>query len=228
MDKVTTKTLAGKLILAATILASGMAFLDGSVVNIAIPTIQAKLNATITDIQWIVNGYTLMLCALILISGALGDRFGRKNVVSFIETNERIYPVGRLDKDTSGLLLLTNDGELTDHLIHPRYHVDKIYCLRIRGQANDAQLKALRNGVLLEDGITSPAKVSVLKISGTASELEMIIHEGRNRQIRRMCETVGITLLELQRIKFGPISLGKIKEGEYRILTENEIRLLKK
>jgi 23S rRNA pseudouridine2605 synthase len=155
------------------------------------------------------------------------DEYGRKNVISLIPTNERIYPIGRLDKDTSGLLLLTNDGNLTNHLIHPRYHVDKIYRLTIRGQANDAQLKALRNGVLLEDGITSPAKVSVLKI-GTTSEIEMTIHEGKNRQIRRMCETVGIYLLELQRIKFGPISLGKIKEGEHRLLTENEIGLLKR
>jgi len=155
------------------------------------------------------------------------DEFGRKNVISLIHINERIYPVGRLDKDTSGLLILTNDGELTNHLIHPRYHVDKVYRLKINGQASEAQLKALRNGVFLDDGITSPAKASILKIKGRASELKMIIHEGRNRQIRRMCETVGIHLLELQRTKFGPISLGELKEGEYRALTEKEISLLK-
>src|ERR1700722_18353813 len=87
------------------------------------------------------------------------DEYGRKNVISLIPMKERIYPVGRLDKDTTGLLLLTNDGELTNHLIHPKYHVDKVYRLTIQGQANMAQLKALRDGVLLDDGITAPAKV---------------------------------------------------------------------
>lgn len=156
------------------------------------------------------------------------DEYGRKNVVSLISTKERIYPVGRLDKDTTGLLLLTNDGELTNHLIHPKYHVDKIYHLKIQGQVNSAQLKALRNGVLLEDGITASAKVSVLKITNGILELGMTIYEGRNRQIRRMCKTVGIHLLELQRKKFGPIDLGNLKEGEYRKLSEKEIELLKK
>ncbi len=156
------------------------------------------------------------------------DEYGRKNVISLIPTEKRIYPVGRLDKDTTGLLLLTNDGELTNHLIHPKYHVDKVYRLTIQGHANDVQLKALRNGVLLDDGITSPAKVSVLFIKNGVSEITMTIHEGRNRQIRRMCETVGINLLALERISFGPIRLGSLKSASYRVLTEKEINELKK
>ncbi len=156
------------------------------------------------------------------------DEYGRKNIISLIPTKERIYPIGRLDKDTTGLILLTNDGELTNQLIHPKYHVDKVYRLTIQERADTAQLRALRNGVLLEDGITSPAKVTVVKEMQSGSFLKMTIHEGKNRQIRRMCETVGITLLELQRISFGPIDLGKVKIGEYRFLTKNEISTLKK
>jgi 23S rRNA pseudouridine2605 synthase len=150
------------------------------------------------------------------------DEYGRKNVISLVPTKERIYPVGRLDKDTSGLIILTNDGELTNLLIHPRFHVDKVYRLRITGEITKEQLHALRNGVLLDDGITAPAHVSVLK----NNIIEMTIHEGRNRQIRRMCETVGIKLLELQRIKFGPLSLGNLSSGKFRELTKREIILL--
>jgi 23S rRNA pseudouridine2605 synthase len=156
------------------------------------------------------------------------DEYGRKNVVSLIQTTERIYPVGRLDRDTTGLLLLTNDGELTNQLIHPKYHVDKVYRLTIVGTVDGAQLTALRNGVLLDDGITAPAKVTVSTIKNTTSILEMTIHEGKNRQIRRMCETVGITLLELERVSFGPIKLGQLKIGKYKILTKNEVSILKK
>jgi len=156
------------------------------------------------------------------------DEYGRKNVISLIPTKERIYPVGRLDKDTTGLLLLTNDGELTNLLIHPRYHVDKTYRLTISGKVNDAQLRALRNGVLLDDGITAPAKLSIIRSTNTVSLLEMTIHEGRNRQIRRMCETVGVSLLELQRIKFGPLEIRNLKEGKFRELSRDEVQELKK
>lgn len=156
------------------------------------------------------------------------DEYNRKNVTSLIHTKERIYPVGRLDKDTTGLLLLTNDGELTNSLIHPRYHVNKIYRLTIKGNITKEQLHALRYGVLLDDGITYPAVVKIISEKGTTTICEMTIHEGRNRQIRRMCETVGITLLELQRISFGPLALGTMQIGTYRMLTEDEIKTLKK
>lgn len=151
------------------------------------------------------------------------DEFGRKNVTSLIPTNERIYPVGRLDKDTTGLLILTNDGELTNHLTHPRFHVDKVYRLKIAGVATNTQLHALRNGVLLDDGITAPAKITVL----SNNLIEMKIHEGRNRQIRRMCETVGMKLLELQRTKFGPLTLKNLPLGKFRKLTAAEIASLR-
>ncbi|HVA97118.1 MAG TPA: pseudouridine synthase [Candidatus Acidoferrales bacterium] len=155
------------------------------------------------------------------------DEYNRKNVTSFITTKERIYPVGRLDKDTTGLILLTNDGELTNLLTHPRYHVDKTYQLTIEGSVDDVQLRALRNGVLLDDGITAPAEVWIVKKERAITQLEMTIHEGRNRQIRRMCDTVGLRLTELKRIKFGPIEIDKLAEGKFRQLTDKEIKSLK-
>ncbi len=155
------------------------------------------------------------------------DEYGRKNVTSLIPTKERIYPVGRLDKETTGLLILTNDGELTNALIHPKYHVNKVYRLKVEGKISVEQLCALRNGVLLDDGITSPARVSITRETHVFTLCEMTIYEGRNRQIRRMCETVGLRLVNLQRINFGPLSLGSLGEGKYRKLTTDEIAVLK-
>lgn len=155
------------------------------------------------------------------------DEFGRDTVTSLIDTTERIYPVGRLDKDTHGLVLLTNDGELTHQLIHPRYHVAKVYRLIIAGKPTQKQIEQLQKGVILTDGITLPAKVTVVSQSAEESVLEVSIHEGRNRQVRRMCEAVGIDLLDLQRIAFGPLHLGDIQKGKYRALSKKEIQSLK-
>lgn len=155
------------------------------------------------------------------------DEFGRKNVTSLVPATERIYPVGRLDKDTTGLILLTNDGELTNLLTHPRYHVYKVYRLKIEGKATKEQLHAFRSGVLLEDGITAPAKASVIKEANDFSIVEVTLHEGKNRQIRRMCESVGIKLLDLKRIQFGLIGMHGVPEGKYRNLTDREISQLR-
>ena len=156
------------------------------------------------------------------------DEYDRQNITSFIPTKERIYPVGRLDKDTTGLILLTNDGDLTNRLTHPKYHIYKVYHLTIRGMVNPAQFKALRTGVLLEDGITAPAKVRVLSQSKNITNLEVTLHEGKNRQIRRMCETVGLHLTDLKRVQFGPIKINNLIKGQYRELTAAEIETLKK
>jgi 23S rRNA pseudouridine2605 synthase len=155
------------------------------------------------------------------------DEFGRKNVTAYVPGEQRVYPVGRLDKDTTGLILLTNNGALTNLLTHPRYHVNKVYRLTIGGLVDQPQLNALRKGVLLEDGITAPAKVTVLKQTHQMAYLEITLHEGRNRQIRRMCEIVGIKLLELDRIKFGPLEKGSLKPGKWRVLTPQEVQSLK-
>lgn len=156
------------------------------------------------------------------------DEFARDSVVSLIDTTIRIYPIGRLDKDTHGLLILTNDGELTHKLTHPRYHVPKVYRLITQGKIREQQLEAFRKGVLLSDGITLPAEAQVLEEKQGKTILLVTLHEGRNRQIRRMCETVGIQLLDLERISFGPIKLGKVALGNYRDLTHEEVEKLRK
>lgn len=155
------------------------------------------------------------------------DEQGRDNVTQLIDTNERIYPVGRLDKDTHGLLILTNDGELTHQLIHPKYHVPKIYRLLINGKVLERQIKFFQTGVMLDDGITLPAPTKVVSVNNGKTIVEVTLHEGRNRQIRRMCEAVGLELLDLQRISFGPLKLGNLQLGDYRHLTKEEIHQLR-
>ncbi|HYK08945.1 MAG TPA: pseudouridine synthase [Candidatus Eisenbacteria bacterium] len=170
------------------------------------------------------------------IISSTNDEFARDTVVSLVDTNERIYPVGRLDKETHGLVLLTNDGELTHKLIHPKYHVPKVYRLLINGKPTQHQLEQFRMGVFLRDGITLPAEVTVVKtvLPGGSRDsnqiqtiLEVTLHEGRNRQIRRMCEEVGLELVDLERTAFGPLRLGELERGEYRALSKKEIQSLK-
>lgn len=156
------------------------------------------------------------------------DEFGRKNVVALIKTSERIFPVGRLDKDTHGLLILTNDGELTNKLIHPKYHIGKIYILKIKGPVSQQQLDKLEQGVELEDGITQPAKVNILQRRKDVTIIEMTIYEGKKRQIRRMCEALKLNLVDLERIRFGNLTLEGLKIGEYREMTGKEVESLMK
>ncbi|MHB8241384.1 MAG: pseudouridine synthase [Solirubrobacteraceae bacterium] len=149
-----------------------------------------------------------------------GDTHGRPTVVDLVPAQGlRLYPVGRLDIDTSGLILLTNDGELANRLMHPRFEVPKTYRATVRGGPLGADaLDALRAGVQLEDGPTAPAKVRRV----SSREIELTISEGRNRQVRRMCEAVGHPVLELQRIRFGPLALGGLEPGAHRRLREAE------
>lgn len=156
------------------------------------------------------------------------DEFGRKNVVSLIKTEHRIYPVGRLDRETHGLLLLTNDGELTNLLIHPRYHIGKTYLLTIRGSVAANQLEKLKKGVELEDGITQKSRITILQRMKDKTILEMTIFEGRKRQIRRMCEALNLDLMDLMRIRIGNLNIEDLKTGEYRVLSGKEIENLKK
>jgi 23S rRNA pseudouridine2605 synthase len=152
------------------------------------------------------------------------DTHGRPTVVSLVPAQgRRLYPVGRLDVDSSGLILLTNDGELANRLTHPRFEVPKAYRAKLGGgPIDDAALARLRAGVTLEDGPTAPAEVRRLG----ASAIELTIHEGRNRQVRRMCEAVGHPVLELQRLRFGPLRLDGLKLGGHRRLSEHELGLL--
>lgn len=140
----------------------------------------------------------------------------------------RVYPVGRLDYLTEGLLLLTNDGELAYRLTHPKFKVDKTYLAEVKGVAGEEQIEMLRHGVILEDGPTAPAQVKKLKSEAGRTSLEITIHEGRNRQVRRMCEAIGHPVLALKRTRFGPLSLGNLLPGQFRYLKPQEIKALKK
>jgi 23S rRNA pseudouridine2605 synthase len=146
----------------------------------------------------------------------------RPAVVELVETEARLYPVGRLDADSTGLLLLTNDGELANRLTHPRYEVPKTYRVRLRAPIANRDLERLRAGVDLEDGPTSPAMVRQLG----EREIEVTLREGRNRQVRRMLEAVGNEVVALRRVAFGPLRLGGLKEGQARRLSDDEIVLL--
>lgn len=148
----------------------------------------------------------------------------RPAVVELVETEARLYPVGRLDADTTGLLLLTNDGELANRLTHPRYEVPKTYRVRLRTPLADRDLERLRTGIELDDGPTAPAQVKRLG----DREIEITIREGRNRQVRRMVEAIGNRVVSLRRIRFGPLELGGLKEGETRRLSEAEVTELRR
>ena len=147
----------------------------------------------------------------------------RPAVVSLVESEARLYPVGRLDADSTGLLLLTNDGELANRLTHPRYEVPKTYRVELRRPPKDADLRRLAAGVELEDGLTAPAKVERIG----ERVVEIVLREGRNRQVRRMAEAIDNRVDSLRRVRFGPIALGGLAEGEARRLTEEEIAALR-
>ena len=155
------------------------------------------------------------------------DELGRETVVDLIETNKQVFPVGRLDRDTTGLILITNDGNLAHMLLHPKYHVPKTYLLTIEGEVTDKQLKFFEKGVILEGEKTLPAKAKIVGKTNTHTLVEAILYEGRFQQIRRMCYALHLELTELKRIKFGLVELGKLKEGEYRTLTKDEIEGLR-
>jgi 23S rRNA pseudouridine2605 synthase len=153
------------------------------------------------------------------------DTHGRKTVLDLVPARGlRLYPVGRLDADSSGLILLSNDGELANRLTHPRFEVPKTYRATLAGPpVTDRALRALRSGIELEDGPTAPARAR--RVAGHT--IELTIHEGRNRQVRRMCKAVGHPVLELARIGFGPLQLGDLKPGAHRRLSEPEVERLR-
>lgn len=157
------------------------------------------------------------------------DPKGRDTVMDhFRDFPVRLYPIGRLDYDSEGLLLLTNDGDLAARLMHPRHEVDKTYLARITGQLSPENLHLLRSGVTLDDGFkTSPADVRVIRVETFASAVLITIHEGHNRQVRRMMEAVGHRVLLLRRVKFGPVDLRGTERGTWRDLTADEVRALK-
>ena len=153
------------------------------------------------------------------------DTHGRAIVTDLVESERRLYPVGRLDAATTGLILLTNDGELANRLTHPRYGIERVYRARVEpAPVPERALRRLREGVDLEDGRTSPAGAR----QPSPGVLELTIAEGRKRQVRRMCEAVGHPVVELERVAFGPLRLGALAPGQARLLTPAEVERLRK
>jgi len=152
------------------------------------------------------------------------DPQGRPTVLDLVPDEPRVFPVGRLDMDTEGLLLLTNDGDLTHRLTHPSFGVEKEYIASVEGTPTRASLRALREGIALTDGMTAPAEAALL----APGVIRLTIHEGRNRQVRRMCEAIGHPVTRLVRSRIGPLADRRLKPGTWRVLTGDELRSLEK
>lgn len=159
----------------------------------------------------------------------MSDEMGRKCVAELVEEiEERIFPVGRLDRDSEGLLLFTNDGEFANMMTHPSMHISKTYSVTVKPSADEAQLVALSSGVEIDGRKTMPASVQVIGEDSDRSVLQITIHEGRNRQIRKMCEAVGLETIRLKRISMGSLKLGSLAIGKYRELKKEEVAALKR
>ena len=158
------------------------------------------------------------------------DQFGRDTVLDLVKVKERIVPVGRLDMYTSGALILTNDGDFVYQVTHPKHEIEKTYTVTIKGIVQNSEVEQLRNGIKIDDYITKPARVKILKTDTEKdiSRLEITIHEGKNRQVRKMCEAVGRKVLALHRSKIGGIGVKDIELGKWRYLTANEVQQILK
>jgi 23S rRNA pseudouridine2605 synthase len=156
------------------------------------------------------------------------DEKGRKTVIDLIETDKRIYPVGRLDYDTTGVLLLTNDGELTNKLIHPKNNIDKVYLAKIKGIINGVDINKLKDGVKIDNFITSKSRVKLKSFDKKTqtSLVELTIHEGHNHQVKKMFESIGYDVIKLTRTRFAFLDVKSLKSGEYRKLLPHEIKKL--
>ena len=158
----------------------------------------------------------------------VSDPEGRPTVLDkFRDYPVRLFPVGRLDFDSEGLLLLTNDGDMMNRLLHPSREVSKVYLIKASNQVTDEEIRRLRSGVLIDGKMTSPASVRLIRREAFDTVLLISIHEGRNRQVRKMLEAVGHQVVSLKRVEFGPVSLGDLPRGQWRRLTEREVEKLK-
>ena len=147
------------------------------------------------------------------------DNFGRKTVLDLVPRNVRLFPVGRLDYDTSGLILLTNDGEWANNLMHPSKKISKTYIAKVRGLPTENDLRAFREGLVIDGKKTAPS--DIMMISDNA--VKIVLFEGRNRQVRKMCDAIGLEIVSLMRISIGSLELGRLKPGEWRYLTASEV-----
>lgn len=150
------------------------------------------------------------------------DQFNRTTVLDYVDVKERIYPIGRLDYNTTGMLLLTNDGDLANKIMHPSTHLTKTYVAKVKGTPTEGEMKQFESGVMIDDRMTSPAKIKILK----PGLVQVQIYEGRNRQVRKMLEAIEHPVITLKRSNIGTLELGNLKQGTYRHLTSEEINYL--
>lgn len=187
----------------------------------SIVTYEGKILSTENKVYFLLNKPKKVL-------SSVSDDRGRTTVVDLIDTSERIYPVGRLDYDTTGALLLTNDGDFSNALTHPRYHLKKLYEVKCDGILSNQDVKALETGIELDGVMTIPTQVVIVKKDLTRKETDFTITlvEGKNRQIKRMVESLGLSVIKLHRARFGFIEVKDLREGEYRVLKESELTQL--
>ena len=158
----------------------------------------------------------------------MSDEFGRKCVASLVaDVGERVYPCGRLDLESEGLLIMTNDGELANKLMHPAHHIPKLYTVKVKGKVTEEQLKKLNKPMMIDGYETIPAEAKILSLREEESSIGITLYEGRNRQIRKMCEQLGLTVTSLKRIAIGAITLGNLKSGTWKRLTRAQVDYLK-
>lgn len=155
------------------------------------------------------------------------DEKGRQTILDLVKVEERIYPIGRLDYDTSGLILLTNDGDVYNKIIHPREEKNKVYIALLKGIPSSGCIEKFQKGIDIGGYVTAPAKIRIIKNFNDSSEVEITIHEGKNRQIRRMCDAIEHPVISLKRIQVGNIKLNNLNKGKWRFLDENEINYIK-
>ena len=207
----------GKIVVNGNIASPGMDIDENDTILIDGKKIETKINED--------KVYFMLNKPLEVLSASSDDR-GRKTVVDLVKTNKRIFPIGRLDYMTSGLILLTNDGDLFNRIVHPKSEIYKKYYIKIFGEIKKTEIDELKKGVLLDDGKTLPAKISGVKYDKNKTSMYISIREGRNRQVRRMIEKFGYKVLMLRREKIGELSLGDLPEGKYRELTKQEVEYL--
>lgn len=188
---------------------------------IAVDGIRLELSSRVRKVYLLLNkprGYVT----------TLSDELGRRCVAELVEdAPEHVYPVGRLDKDSEGALLLTNDGEFANLIMHPSHHISKTYRVTVRPGVNEDQLVRLSSGIEIDGKVTAPAQVDVLEKNPGRAVIQIVIHEGRNRQVRKMCEAVGLEVARLKRSSVGPIRLGMLQPGKWRELTPQELRAVR-
>ena len=210
------------------LIAAGRVAVDGETAGLGRRVDPDRERITVDGIPVMVRGdvvyYLLNKPARVVTTAR--DPEGRRTVLDLVPVEPRVFPVGRLDYETEGLLVLTNDGELAQLLSHPSHAVEKAYLVEVEGVPSRATLRHLREGVDLDDGRTAPARARIVQSHGDSAALELVIHEGRNRQVRRMCEQVGHPVRRLVRTRIGPVSDRRLGPGEWRPLRRREVRAL--